>query len=377
MPQRYLLIALLCAHAGFGQIGENLLRGMQYRLVGPFRGGRVLAVTGIPGDPQTYYFGAAAGGVWKSVDGGAHWTPQFDKQDIASVGSIAVAPSDPNILYVGSGEGCLRGNISYGDGVYRSNDAGKTWTNLGLKDTRHIPRVIIDPRNPDVVLVAALGHAFGPNTERGVFRTTDGGKTWTKVLYIDDHTGAIDLAYATHPIRTSSSRPCTRCARQPWAFSSGGPGSGLYRSNDGGVTWKNLTGNGLPAGVLGRIGVSVSGRRSRARLRPDRSREGRPVPLRRRRREVGAHQRGRTLSPARLVFQPHVCRPQQRRHRVRAQHRHVPLHRRGQDLHPAARAARRSPRPVDRPHQSAAHDQRRRRRRHDLHRWRQELDAAV
>ena len=218
----------------------------------------MLAVTGVPGDPQTYYFGAAAGGVWKSVDGGAHWTPQFDKQDIASIGSIAVAPSDPNILYVGSGEGCLRGNISYGDGVYRSNDAGKTWTNIGLKDSRHIPRVLIDPRNPEVVLVAALGHAFAPNSERGVYRTTDGGKNWTKVLYVDDRTGATDLVYApSNPQIVYASM--YQVQRQPWAFSSGGPGSGLYRSSDGGATWKKLEGNGLPGGLLGKIGVSVSG----------------------------------------------------------------------------------------------------------------------
>lgn len=258
MSSRYLLIFLFCAHAAFGQVSENLLKGMQYRLVGPFRGGRVLAVAGVPGDPQTYYFGAAAGGVWKSVDGGAHWTPQFDKQDVASIGSVAVAPSDSNILYVGTGEGCLRGDISYGDGVYRSNDAGKTWTNVGLKDTRHIPRVLIDPRNPDVVLVAALGHAFAPSTERGVFRSTDGGKTWTKVLYVDDHTGATDLAYApSNPLIVFAAM--YQVERQPWAFSSGGAGSGLYRSNDGGVTWKKLEGHGLPAGVLGKIGVSVSG----------------------------------------------------------------------------------------------------------------------
>jgi photosystem II stability/assembly factor-like uncharacterized protein len=258
MPLRYLLLTLLCAHAGFGQVSESLLKGMQYRLVGPFRGGRVLAVAGVPGDPQTYYFGAAAGGVWKSIDGGAHWTPQFDKQDVASIGSIAVAPSDPNILYVGTGEGCLRGNISYGDGVYRSNDAGKTWKNIGLKDTQHIPRVLIDPRNPDVVLVAALGHPFAPNTERGVYRTTDGGKTWTKVLYVDDHTGATDLAYApSNPQIVFAAM--YQVERQPWAFSSGGPGSGLYRSTDGGATWKKLAGNGLPEGLLGKIGVSVSG----------------------------------------------------------------------------------------------------------------------
>ncbi len=253
-----LLFALLCTHAGFGQVSESLLNGMRYRLVGPFRGGRVLAVTGVPGDPQTYYFGAAAGGAWKSVDGGAHWTPQFDKQDIASIGSIAVVPSDPNVIYVGSGEGCLRGDISYGDGVYRSNDAGKTWINIGLKDTRHIPRVLIDPRNPDVVLVAALGHAFAPSADRGVYRTTDGGKTWTKVLYVDDRTGATDLAYApSNPLIVYAAM--YQVQRQPWSFSSGGAGSGLYRSNDGGVTWKKLEGNGLPAGVLGKIGVSVSG----------------------------------------------------------------------------------------------------------------------
>ncbi|HUB82190.1 MAG TPA: hypothetical protein VMB03_25510 [Bryobacteraceae bacterium] len=257
MFTRFLLI-FLCAHAAIAQISENLLKGMQYRLVGPFRGGRVLAVTGVPGNSQTYYFGAASGGVWKSVDGGAHWTPQFDQQDIASIGSIAVAPSDTNILYVGTGEGCLRGNISYGDGMYRSNDGGKTWTHIGLRDSRHIPRVLVDPRNPDVVLVAALGHAFGPNVERGVFRTADGGRTWTKVLYVDDQTGATDLAYApSNPAIVFAAM--YQVVRQPWTFTSGGVGSGLYRSKDGGVTWKKLEGSGLPSGILGKIGVSVSG----------------------------------------------------------------------------------------------------------------------
>ena len=258
MRPRYFLLALLCAQAGYPQVPENLLKGMQYRLVGPFRGGRVLAVAGVPADPQTYYFGAASGGVWKSVDGGAHWNPQFDKQDTASIGSIAVAPSDPNIVYVGTGEGCLRGNISYGDGVYRSNDGGKTWKNLGLRDTRHIPKLAIDPRNPDIVLVAALGHAFAPNAERGVFRTTDGGKTWAKVLYVDDRTGATDISYApSNPSIVFAAM--YQVERKPWSFVSGGPGSGLYRSGDGGGTWKKLTGNGLPEGVLGKIGVSVSG----------------------------------------------------------------------------------------------------------------------
>lgn len=240
------------------QVDEKLLRGMQYRLIGPFRGGRVLTVAGIPGDPQTYYFGAASGGVWKSVDAGAHWSSLFDKETTSSIGSIAVAPSDSNVIYVGSGEGCLRGNVTDGDGVYRSNDGGKSWSNLGLRDTRHIPKVLVDPRNSEVALVAAMGHAFGPNVERGVFRTVDGGKSWSKVLYVDEKTGATDLAFApSNPNIVFAAM--YQAIRQPWTFISGGPGSGLYRSTDNGVTWKKLTGNGLPAGPMGRIGVTVSG----------------------------------------------------------------------------------------------------------------------
>ncbi len=240
------------------QIDEKLLKGMQYRLIGPFRGGRVLTVAGIPGDPQTYYFGAASGGVWKSVDAGAHWSPLFDKEAVSSIGSIAVAPSDANVVYAGTGEGCLRANVTDGNGVYRSNDGGKSWTNLGLHDTRHIPKVLVDPRNSEVVLVAALGHAFGPNSERGVFRTTDGGKSWSKVLYVDDKTGATDLSFApSNPNIVFAAM--YQAIRQPWSFTSGGPGSGLYRSTDNGATWKKLEGNGLPPGPMGRIGVTVSG----------------------------------------------------------------------------------------------------------------------
>ncbi len=255
-PVVFPLLAL--THCAFAQVDEKLLQGMQYRLIGPFRGGRVLTVAGFPGDPQTYYFGAASGGVWKSMDGAAHWSPLFDKESVASIGSIAIAPSDANVIYVGTGEGCLRGNISYGNGVYRSNDGGKSWASLGLRDTRHIPKVLVDPRNPEVVLVAAMGHAFGPNTERGVFRTTDGGKNWTKVLYVDDRTGATDLAFApSNPNLVFAAM--YQAQRQPWTFTSGGPGSGLYRSIDGGATWKHLEGKGLPSGVLGRIGISISG----------------------------------------------------------------------------------------------------------------------
>src|ERR1700686_1345462 len=164
-------------------------KGMKYRLVGPFRGGRSLTAAGIAGDPNTYYFGATGGGVWKSTDGAMTWKSVFDKQAVSSIGSLAVAPSDPNIVYVGTGEACIRGNISHGDGVYKTVDGGKTWKNTGLHDSRAIGKVIVDPKNADIVFVAALGHPFGPNSERGIFRTTDGGKTWDKVLYKDENTG--------------------------------------------------------------------------------------------------------------------------------------------------------------------------------------------
>ena len=256
-----LSLVLCFVVASFAQVDPTLVGGLQWRQIGPFRGGRVLAVTGVPGDPNTYYFGAVAGGVFKSTNGGMTWASTFDKQSVSSIGAIAVADADHNILYVGTGEACLRGNISYGDGVYKSTDGGQTWQNIGLKDSRHIGAVIIDPRNPDIVLVAALGHAWGPNQERGVFRTADGGKTWQKVLYKDENTGAIDVVF--DPKNSSIVYAALyQVRRQPWGFTSGGPGSGLYKSTDGGLTWKHLEGHGLPEGELGRIGVSVSGANS-------------------------------------------------------------------------------------------------------------------
>jgi photosystem II stability/assembly factor-like uncharacterized protein len=237
---------------------EHLFNGMKWRSIGPYRGGRVLAVTGIPGDPYTFYFGGVAGGVWRTTDGGLTWNPLFDKEAVSSVGAIAVADSNRNVIYVGTGEACIRGNISYGNGVYKSTDGGKTWTNVGLKDTRHIASVIVHPRNPDIVLVAALGHAYGPNSERGVFRTTDGGKTWEKVLYKDGKTGAIDVVFDPNNPNVLFAA-LYEVQRTPWSLSSGGPGSGLYKSIDGGTTWKHLEGHGLPSSIMGRIGVSVSG----------------------------------------------------------------------------------------------------------------------
>src|SRR6266705_4350067 len=241
-----------------GAIDEKLFKGIQWRQIGPFRGGRALAIEGVPGEPDAYYFGAVAGGVWKTTDGGANWTPLFDKQPISSIGAIAVAPSDHNVIYAGTGEAAIRGNTTYGAGAFKSIDGGKTWENVGLKDTRQIGALIVDPRNENVVLVAALGHAFGPNPDRGIFRTTEGGKTWTKVLSKDENTGGIDAVFDPHnPNIVFAS--LWQARRQPWFFSSGGPGSGLYRSEDNGVTWKHLEGNGLPEGILGKIGVAVSG----------------------------------------------------------------------------------------------------------------------
>jgi photosystem II stability/assembly factor-like uncharacterized protein len=233
--------------------------GLTWRLIGPYRGGRVLAVSGVVGDPHTYYFGGVAGGVWKSTDGGLSWRPMTDKvKDMSpSIGAIAVAPSDPNVIYAGTGEACIRGNIVAGNGVYKSIDAGKTWSFVGLRETRAIGRVIVNPKNPDVVFVAALGHPFGPNPERGIFRTTDGGKTWSKVLYKDENAGGIDLSFDPNNANTIYAA-LWQARRSPWGLDSGGPGSGLYRSTDGGNTWKRLSGHGLPEGTTGRIGVAVA-----------------------------------------------------------------------------------------------------------------------
>ncbi len=243
--------------AGMPELTTSSLAAMKWRQVGPFRGGRVLAVTGVPGDPNTFYFGGVAGGVWKTSNGGHSWVPLFDNQDIASIGALAVAPSEPNTVYVGTGEACIRGNISYGTGVYKSNNGGKTWTSMGLRDTRHIGRVVVDPKNPDRVFVAALGHAYGPNAERGVFRTVDGGAHWQKVLFKDVNTGAIDVQF--DPTNSNVLYAALwQVQRTPWSLSSGGPGSGLYKSVDGGSTWKLLSGGGLPAGIYGRIGLAIS-----------------------------------------------------------------------------------------------------------------------
>src|SRR5258706_2394303 len=241
-----------------GRIDPSLYSALRWRSIGPFRGGRVNGVSGVPGQPNGFYMGSVGGGVWETTNAGRTWLPIFDTQPVASIGAVAVAPSNPNIVYVGTGESDMRSQISYGNGMYKSTDAGRTWRHLGLVDTRQIARVIIDPRNPDVVFVAALGHVYGANPDRGVYRSRDGGATWQKVLFKDNDIGAIDLAFDPANAQTIyASLWNTR--RPPWSIypPSYGPGSGLFKSTDGGANWQPLT-RGLPTDGLGRIGVAVA-----------------------------------------------------------------------------------------------------------------------
>ncbi len=234
-------------------------KALRWRLVGPFRGGRVDAVAGDPTKPLVHYFGAVNGGVWKTTNAGMSWDNITDgKTDISSVGAITVAPSDPNVLYVGTGESQLREDLTYGTGVYRSTDGGETWQHLGLTETHQVTAIRVHPSNPDVAYVAAIGHAFGPNPERGVFRTMDGGKSWKKILFVDDSTGANDISIdPTNPRIIFASM--WKFQRSPWGMDAGGGKSGLWKSTDGGDTWTDLSNNrGMPKGPLGKIGVAVS-----------------------------------------------------------------------------------------------------------------------
>ena len=236
-----------------------LLSNVKYRSIGPYRGGRSAAATGSYKTKTTFYFGATGGGVWKTTDGGSNWKNITDKYFGGTIGSVAVAPSDDNILYVGEGENSMRGNVAEGlGGIWRSEDAGRTWKNLGLKDGRHIIRILIHPRDPNTLWVAVMGHLFGPNEERGVFKTTDGGKTWKKTLYVNDQTGASDLVMEPGNPEVFYAG-MWRVKRSPYNMESGGEGSGLYKSVDGGETWKPITANkGLPKGVWGIVGVAVA-----------------------------------------------------------------------------------------------------------------------
>lgn len=298
------LVAIVGSAVGSFAYEDDVFNSMSYRLVGPFRGGRVTAVAGVATDPSTYYMGTTGGGVWKTVDAGISWRnvsdlvrelepkpqPEImgdvdpllaghglfrvpagglpdgleprkvrrggDRFGVGSVGAIAVAPSDPNVVWVGTGSACIRGNVSPGDGVYRSTDAGETWYRMGLPEAGQIGRILVHPTDPNVVWVAVLGHAFGPNRERGVYRTIDGGLSWSKVLFVSDRAGAVDLAMDPANPRVLFAA-MWQVVRQPWTMSSGGPGSGVFKSVDGGNTWVELT-EGLPEGPKGRIGIAVS-----------------------------------------------------------------------------------------------------------------------
>jgi photosystem II stability/assembly factor-like uncharacterized protein len=242
------------------KILSDQFEGLQFRNIGPHRGGRSCAVVGVRHQPNTFYFGATGGGVWKTTDGGSNWEVLSDKDfKTGSIGAIAVSESDPNVIYVGTGEAPIRGNVSHGDGVYKSTDGGRSWKNVGLKDSRQIARIRIRPDNPDLVYVAAQGHVWGANAERGVFRSEDGGRTWKKILFVDETTGASDLAMdPTNPRILYAG--FWQVVRRPWDLESGGPGSSLWRSTDGGDSWKKLT-EGLPEGTWGKIGVAASAAR--------------------------------------------------------------------------------------------------------------------
>jgi photosystem II stability/assembly factor-like uncharacterized protein len=241
-------------------IPPSLFSDLRWRSIGPFRAGWATCIEGIPDQPDTFYFGAVGGGVWKTDDAGRSWMPLFEHESAAAIGAIGIAPSDPNVIYAGTGHPEPRYDVISGDGVFRSGDGGKTWTKRGLEKTRHIGRILVDPRNPNVVLVAALGHIFGPNRERGIYRTVNGGATWTQPLFVDENTGAVDLA-ADPGNPDVIYAAAWQLRNYPWLSyfkPNVGPGSAIFKSTDGGKTWKRLAGGGWPTGIIGRIGLAVS-----------------------------------------------------------------------------------------------------------------------
>jgi photosystem II stability/assembly factor-like uncharacterized protein len=244
------------AQNGKAKIDDSTFKNLQWRAIGPANmGGRIDDIAVVENNPSIIYVGAATGGLWRSTNAGTTWDPIFDDQGSTSIGDVAIAPSDPNIVWVGTGEPNNRQSSSWGDGVYRSLDGGATWQNVGLRDSKHIGRVVIDPHNPNTVYVAALGHLWGPNKERGLYKTTDGGKTWSNVLFIDEDTGVTDVAIDLQSPMTLYAAAYQR-RRTPWGFNGGGPHSGLYKTIDGGATWTRLT-EGLPEGATGRIGIDI------------------------------------------------------------------------------------------------------------------------
>ncbi len=336
---------------------QNLDGLMKWRCVGPFRGGRIVAVSGSYDDPSTFYFGAVAGGIWKTTDAGSYWTPISDGYlNTSSIGALAVAPSDSNVIYAGTGETTIRIDVTHGDGVYKSTDAGKSWDHIGLEDTRFIGKIRVHPDNPDIVWVAALGHAYGPNKERGVFKSVDGGATWKQVLFVSEKAGAVDITVDANPHILYAT--IWEAHRKFWQISSGGEDSSIWRSTDGGDTWENITANqGLPKGTLGKIGVSASPARLGPGLGADRAYDrGRRLSLRGSWRHLDQGERQPESRLPRLVLHPHHRRPGRRRYRLRQQSRLLEKLRWRRHLLADSGAARRLPRSLDRPERQSPHD---------------------
>ena len=322
-------------------------------------------MSGVKGRPKEAYFGAVGGGLWKTIDAGENWSPVTDGQlGSSSVGAVAVSESNPDLVFIGMGESCIRGNIMPGDGVYKSSDAGKTWTHVGFSGSDAISRIRIHPTRPDVVFVASFGKYSTESDERGVFKSIDGGKTWRKTLFRDARTGAVDIAIDRRNPDVIYAA-LWEAYRVEYQMSSGGPGSGLFKSTDGGETWTEITRNpGLPPGVVGRIGVDVSGADSDPRLRARGECRRRTVRVGRCRRDVEVDQRGPPSAAARVLLHARQGRPQRQGHRLSVEHGRVPLHRRRQDAGRARRRhARRPSRSVDRSRRSEAPGARQRRRR--------------
>ena len=362
-----------------GAIDPKLYQSLQWRNIGPDRGGRSIAASGVRGRRLDGYFGAVGGGLWKTVDGGENWKPVTDGQiDSSSVGAVAVSESNPDIVYIGMGESHIRGNIMQGDGIYKSSDAGKTWSNVGFKTPGFtISRIRIHPTNPDVVYVAVFGNVVAPSPERGVYRTRDGGKTWQRVLFRDDKSAGIEVQIdMNNPNVLYAS--LWEAYRQSWQMSSGGPGTGLFKSTDGGDTWTEFTrAPGLPAqGPLGKIGIAVSRVDSNRAVGAAGARERRALHERRCRRHVEAGERRPQHPPARVLLLARLRRSEAEGHGVDAEREHVPLHRCRQDAAERARAARGLPRPVDRPGRLGARRQRQRRRRHGVVEHRRDLERS-
>lgn len=258
MKYRILFFLLFTISLTAQTIDTTLINGLEYRGIGPFRGGRSGAVTGVPSNPNLFYFGSTGGGVWKTENAGTTWKNISDKFFGGSIGAVEVSSWDPNVIYVGTGEETVRGNVSSGNGMWKSEDAGVTWKFIGLEDSRHITDIVIHPKNPDLVYASCLGHLYGPNEMRGIYRSKDGGKTWERILFISKEVGTVDIVMDPNNPRILYAA-AWRVIRKPYTFESGGEGSGLWKSTDGGDTWKNLTGNkGLPKGIIGKIGVTVS-----------------------------------------------------------------------------------------------------------------------